>query len=194
MKLKSLQKFSVLTSSLLLATTAFTAPSFAVGLNQNQEVKSTNSESITKQNQSEYLVAQAGDSCRQVVARSGLYVRQQPTADSQAIGIINSGRNITIANEGENGWVPITAPLDGYVFADFLGPCNVANLPPTSCRRVVAQRGANVWQAPSNDTARVGVVTNGRRVTIDSLGENGWVPITVPLRGYVLAENLGHCR
>ncbi|WP_413256126.1 SH3 domain-containing protein [Floridanema fluviatile] len=195
MKAKNLPKYSAIVSSLLLSATAFTAPSLAVSLNQNQEVKPASSESITTQNQSEYLVAQVSESCRQVSARSGLYVRQQPTVNSQAIGIINNGRNVTIANEGDNGWVPITAPLDGYVFANFLSPCDVATVPPpTSCRRVVAERGTSVWQAPSADTPSLGLVANGRRVTIESLGENGWVPISVPFKGYVQADNLGYCR
>ncbi|WP_226587993.1 SH3 domain-containing protein [Microseira wollei] len=52
----------------------------------------------------------------------------------------------------------------------------------------------NVHQAPSTDGESVGVVANGRRVTIANLGTDGWVPITVPLRGYVQSENLAYCR
>ena len=187
------KKYSILASSLLLSSTVFTIPTFAVNFNQNLGVNSIN-ESPTLPNQREYLVAQAADTCRQITARTSINVRQQPTVNSGVVGSINSRRNVTIQNLGANGWVPISAPLEGYVAANFLAPCNVANLPPTSCRRVVAQRGTNVRQAPSNDTGSVGLVASGRRVTIDNLGENGWVPITVPLKGYVLAGNLGYCR
>lgn len=83
----------------------------------------------------------------------------------------------------------------GYVYGGFLGECEAANSPPpTDCRSVAAVRGINVYQTPSSDGATTGFVANGRRVTIESLGTDGWVPISVPLKGYVQAENLGYCR
>ncbi len=175
------QKYTRLTSSILLTATVLVAPSFAADKNKTQI-------------QGEYLLAQVPDSCRQVIARNGLNVRRQPTANSEAVGIIDSARNVTIQSLGENGWIPITAPIQGYVYGGFLGACEVATPPPpTNCRQVAAQRGINVHQAPSTDGERVGVVANGRRVTIESLGTDGWVPITVPVRGYVQTENLAYC-
>jgi uncharacterized protein YgiM (DUF1202 family) len=175
------QKYTRLTSSILLTATVLVAPSFAANTNKTQI-------------QGESLLAQVPDSCRQVIARNGLNVRRQPTANSEAVGIIDSARNVTIQSLGENGWVPITAPIQGYVYGGFLGGCEAATaLPPTNCRQVAAQRGINVHQVPSTDGESVGVVANGRRVTIESVGTDGWVPITVPLRGYVQAENLAYC-
>ena len=63
----------------------------------------------------------------------------------------------------------------------------------TNCSQVAAVRGINVYQAPSTDRESVGVVANGRRVTIERIGTDGLVPIIVPLRGYVQAENLAYC-
>ena len=175
------QKYTRLTSSILLTATVLVAPSFAADRNKTQI-------------QGESLLAQVPDSCRQVIAKNGLNVRRQPTANSEAVGIIDSARNVTIQNLGENGWVPITAPIQGYVYGGFLGACEVATPPPpTNCRQVAAVRGINVYQAPSTDGESVGVVAKGRRVTIESLGTDGWVPVTVPLRGYVQAENLAYC-
>jgi uncharacterized protein YgiM (DUF1202 family) len=116
------QKYTRLTSSILLTATVLVAPSFAADTNKTQI-------------QGEYLLAQVPDSCRQVIARNGLNVRRQPTANSEAIGIIDSARNVTIQSLGENG----------------------------------------------------------RRVRIESLGTDGWVPITVLVRGYVQTENLAYC-
>ncbi|MCU0547320.1 MAG: SH3 domain-containing protein [Oscillatoriaceae cyanobacterium Prado104] len=179
---KMWQKYTTLTSSIFLTATVLVAPAIASEPNQTQ-------------NQDEDLLAQASETCRQVIARNGLYVRRQPTVNSEAIGIIDSARNVTIQNLGENGWVPIAAPLQGYVYGGFLGSCEVATPPPdTNCRRVAATTGINVHQAPSTDGESVGVVANGRRVTIEGLGTDGWVPITVPLRGYVQSENLAYCR
>ena len=116
------QKYTRLTSSILLTATVLVAPSFAADRNKTPI-------------QGESLLAQVPDSCRQVIARNGLNVRRQPTANSEAIGIIDSARNVTIQSLGENG----------------------------------------------------------RRVRIESLGTDGWVPITVLVRGYVQTENLAYC-
>ena len=116
------QKYTRLTSSILLTATVLVAPSFAADRNKTQI-------------QGESLLAQVPDSCRQVIARNGLNVRRQPTANSEAIGIIDSARNVTIQSLGENG----------------------------------------------------------RRVRIESLGTDGWIPITVLVRGYVQTENLAYC-
>ena len=173
---------TILTSSLLLTATVFGTFSAAVNANPIQKP-------------GEYLLAQASDTCRLVTARNGLNVRQEPTVNSQAIGIINNGRTVTIQNRGTNGWVPITAPVQGYVYGGFLATCETATVPPPStCRRVVANQGLPVREQPTPDGTTVGVVARGRRVTIESLGANGWVPITVPLRGYVQSENLAYCR
>ncbi|MBE9124375.1 SH3 domain-containing protein [Tychonema sp. LEGE 07199] len=183
----SWKKYTSLTSSLLLSATVLVAPAFASETNQTQNVK--------LQNTSQYLLAQIPNSCRQVIASSGLNVRQEANSNSQAVGIIGSGRTVTIQSLGENGWVPITAPLKGYVYGGFLGECETANSPPpTDCRLVAAVRGINVHQTPSSEGETAGFIANGRRVTIESLGSDGWVPITVPLKGYVQSENLAYCR
>ncbi|MEG4530233.1 SH3 domain-containing protein [Microcoleus sp. D2_18a_D3] len=175
------QKYTTLTSSIFLTATVLVVPSFAADTNQTQI-------------QGEYLLAQALENCRPVIATNGLNVRRQPRANSEAVGIIDSARNVTIQNLGENGWVPITGPIQGYVYGGFLGACEAATAsPPTNCRQVAAARGINVHQAPSTDGESVGVVANGRRVTIESLGTDGWVPITVPVRGYVQTENRAYC-
>jgi hypothetical protein len=108
---RSWQKYTTLTSSLLLTATVLVAPSFAADTNQTQI-------------QGEYLLAQASENCRQVIARNGLNVRRQPTANSEAIGLIDSARNVTIESIGTDGWVAITVPLRGYVQAENLAYCS----------------------------------------------------------------------
>jgi len=126
------QKYTTLTSSLLLTATVLVAPSFAADTNKTQI-------------QGEYLLAPASENCRPVIARNGLNVRRQPTANSEAVGLIDSARNVTIQSLGENGWVPITAPIQGYVYGGFLGAREAATAPhPDNCRQVAAVRGINV--------------------------------------------------
>jgi uncharacterized protein YgiM (DUF1202 family) len=191
-----LPKSATLTTSILLSAAVFYTPAFAVSPNQFQSNQFSVNSTLS-QTENNYLLAQATDtSCRQVIARSGLYVRTEPTVNSTALGIIQSGRNVTIANTGgNNGWVPITAPMEGYVYGGFLGLCDTATAPPPSnCRRVVATGGAPVRQQPTLEASRLGAIRYGRRVTIDNFGANGWVPITVPIRGYIQSDYLGYCR
>lgn len=144
---------------------------------------------------STYQLAQAPQSsCRKVIAPRGLYVRQEPTSNSKALGIVASERNVTIKNRGASGWVPISAPLEGYVYGGFLGYCQEDAPPPSSCRQVqTSSRALNVRREPTANGTIVGAVANGRRVTIENRGANGWVPITVPLVGYVSSDYLIYC-
>ncbi|MEG3930589.1 MULTISPECIES: hypothetical protein [unclassified Microcoleus] len=136
---RSWQKYTTLTRSNLLTATVLVAPSFAADTNQTQI-------------QGEYLLAQASENCRPVIARNGLNVRRQPTANSEAIGIIDSAGNVTIQSLGENRWIAITAPIQGCVYGGFLGACEVATAPPpTNSSQVAAQKGINVHQVPSTD-------------------------------------------
>ncbi len=183
------QKLPTVSTTLLLAATLFATPTFANDINQIQGSKSSGLQ------ESSYLLAQVPASCRQVIARGGLRVREKPSANSRVVGTVQTNRNVTIQTDvTNNGWVPISTPLPGYVYAQYLGMCDTAAPPPSNCRRIVASAGAPVRQQPSDTATSVGVITNGRRVIIDSLGFDGWVPITVPMQGYVQGSYLGYCR
>lgn len=62
--------------------------------------------------------------CRQVAATNGIYVYQQPLAQSPIVGFIASGRYVMIENRSSNGWASISIPLKGYVFANYLSECS----------------------------------------------------------------------
>lgn len=143
--------------------------------------------------QSTYQLAQASGTCRQVISTKGLNVRQSPTTNSEVLGVIGSERNVTIRNQGVNGWVAIAAPLEGYVYGGFLGYCEETSPPPSNCRRVQTNGVLDVLQEPTTNGVVLGSIPNGRRVTIENRGANGWVPITVPLVGYVSSNNLAYC-
>lgn len=140
-------------------------------------------------------LAQAGNTCQKVLARSGLYVREQPTVTGRALGAIQYGRNVTVQPGGSTRlWTRISAPLSGYVWANWLGPCDAAAYaPPANCRLVVSGTGAVIRQTPSTEGMIVGQVARGRRVTIENRGANGWVPISAPLEGYISSADLTDC-
>lgn len=188
-------KSTALTTTLLLTTMVYATPSFAVNAEKLETVQVSPVERTSLQKQSGFQLAQTAGSCYQVIARNGLYVRRGPTVYSEAIGIINYGRNVTVEPGRTRYWIPISAPLQGYVYANWLAPCGAASLPPNNCRRVVARTSAPVRQEPSINGEIIGLVARGRRVTIEeNLGANDWVAVSVPLRGYIASEYLAYCR
>ncbi len=179
---------------LLPALNVFATPSTAASTATPQGTQPSARQRTSFQNEGVYQLAQVSDNCRQVSASSGLYVREEPSVYSTALGIVDYGRNVTIVeNPGANRWVQISAPLQGYVFADFLTSCQTPP-PPKNCRQVSARGGLYVRREPSINSAIVGTVANGRNVTLENTGANGWVPISAPLEGYVSTAYLTYCR
>ncbi len=73
--------------------------------------------------------------CLEVSAKgSGLYLQSQPTVHSEALGILPDGQQVVPFKNKlfGNGWLPISAPMRGYVFAGFLTPCKADTIPPNS--------------------------------------------------------------
>lgn len=68
-------------------------------------------------------VTDASEVCRQVIVRSGLNVRAEPTVYSTRVGILRTGTNVTVVGSEVNNWLPISEPINGYVAARFLGDC-----------------------------------------------------------------------
>lgn len=67
--------------------------------------------------------ASATNMCRQVIVRSGLNVRAEPTVYSTRLTALSTGTNVQVAGPATNNWVPIAEPVDGYVSSRFLGAC-----------------------------------------------------------------------
>lgn len=201
LKMKYWSQFTVTIHLFLLALTAFTTSSAVASTAIHQDKQLSTPKQTFFQNERDYQIAQVSSNCRQVAVKNGLYVRQAPTVYSKALGVIPQGRNVTVVeNRGANvvvgnpgaEWMPISAPIQGYVFAGFLTPCQ-ASPSPTNCREVSARGGLNVRRSPSINSAVVGVVPNERNVTIENKGANGWVSISAPLQGYVSETYLEYC-
>lgn len=190
------KKYSSLTTSLVLAATVFITPSFAVNA-VNQGIESSTPARGLQNNQGEYLLARYPSTCRQVMARNGLFVLQKPTVDGPVVALLDYGTNVTIRDRGKNGWVPISSPVNGYILhTNFLASCQASQVgtPPelNFCRKVTADGGLVVRTAPSNNSARVGVVPNGQNVVV-ARGKNGWIPISSPVMGYAQSRYLAYC-
>jgi uncharacterized protein YgiM (DUF1202 family) len=194
MKQKSSRKdYPALTIPCLLTAALLATPTLSVNAIELRDNTSSSSKS-TLASETGIQITQRSYRCRQVTAKRGLYVREKPTVYSNAIGIVAYGRNVEVAGGITNNWVPISAPLKGYVYADWIGRCQAASPPPSNCRRVIAERGIPARQAPSSDSKVVGYISSGRRVILTGQGTNGWVPISIPFRGYVPSNQLVYCR
>ncbi|WP_086767969.1 SH3 domain-containing protein [Nostoc sp. 106C] len=191
------QKLSSLTTFLVLASTVFTTPTFALDTVNIQGIQASSSNRVLQNNRGQYLLAEYSSSCRRVMARNGLFVMQKPTVDGPVAALLDYGTNVTIRDRGKNGWVPVSSPVKGYILhTNFLASCQAsqAATPPelNFCRKVAVDGGLVVRTAPSNNSARVGVVPNGQNVVI-ARGKNGWVPISTPVMGYAQSRYLAYC-
>lgn len=188
------QNYPIVMTSLLLTTTVFAYPSFAVNTTKLQLIQPSTLDQRLQENQGKYQLAQTSGNCRQVRIRNGLYVFDKPSIKGSVVGFLDYGQNVTIINRGKNGFVPISSPIQGYVFAEFLNLCKfVTPTLPSFCRQAIADAGIVVRRKPSFNAARVGVIPKGRDITINSRGKNGWVETVLPLGGYVQSKYLGYC-
>lgn len=62
--------------------------------------------------------------CRQVIVRSGLNVRDEPTVYSDRLTALPTGTHVMVEGPAVDTWTPISEPVDGYVASRFLGDCD----------------------------------------------------------------------
>jgi len=164
------------------------------------------------QTSAKYQVAQVSN-CREVDVNTALNIRQQP--GGRVIGTLADGQNVNISGEPNNGWVEVTAPVEGYVFASYLNYCagatpssqaampttsrtpsnttgseDVSTVPGGNCRQTISSN-VSVRKEPNGE--EVGTLEENQAVYIANEGYDGWVPIERPVNGYVSSSNLGLC-
>ncbi|MBD1940378.1 SH3 domain-containing protein [Microcoleus sp. FACHB-68] len=64
-----------------------------------------------------------GDNCRQITSAEAVSVRQSPSTNSPILGNLANLQRVTIVNRGASGWVPISAPVTGFIPANILIYC-----------------------------------------------------------------------
>lgn len=191
--MKHLTRFSIAsfaTASLGLVALPATASEGRVSQTQSAGMRSPST-----------LLAQA-DNCRQVSSSiAGLNVRRAPSLTAEVVGVIPSGRNVTLESLGADGWAPIAAPIQGYVSANYLSSCGalteaVAAPVETSdnqCRQVTISSGLNVRIAPNRYSERLTALPTGTNVQLTGSETEHWVEISQPVDGYVAKRFLGAC-
>lgn len=136
--------------------------------------------------------------CR-AAARSIFIYAERSTANP--IRALQADEQVILAEaSGREGWIAIRSPISGFVQAKDLKPCagNSATTPsptpPNRCRRVIYEddEGLAIRESPTTNSARVGGVFFGDRVTLsdppqfrlDDAGRE-WVRITAPTTGWL---------
>lgn len=133
-------------------------------------------------------------------------------ATSEALQLVAADKTVTLAGNTSdaNGFIAVSSPTSGYVFAVNLKLCN--NTPPPTdnalCRRVIRpNEGLTIRRDATSTSSAVGGVPIFGRVTLTTSpatvtrAENrDWVQISAPANGWVSnglanqsASNLGYC-
>lgn len=156
--------------------------------------------SIPKANANEAVSTVGGSNCRKV--NRNIPVRTKPMGP--IIGALSKNQQVLLANEGNSGWVPIEAPISGYIPSQYLGQCTTPmadSFSPNAPEAVTTVAGTNCRLVLSPDTPvrsvpkgpMVGEFRKNQRVYIANEGVDGWVPVESPASGYVASPNLGQC-
>jgi hypothetical protein len=159
-------------------------------------------ESLRAQARSPQRLAQV-DFCRQVFPGiGGLNVRESPALSADVVTVLPAGSNVTLDNLGEGGWVPISAPVEGYVSSRYLRNCAPTAqavpavggpTPEATCQAVIVSSGLNVRAQPTLFSNRLPALPTGTEVAVSGPVVNNWVPIEEPVVGYVAERFLGPC-
>jgi hypothetical protein len=122
---------------------------------------------------------------------------------AEVIGTVAGGQAVEIENRGTDGWVPISAPMVGYVASDYLGLCAEGAAPLAAapvappegnqCRQVVVSSGLNVRIEPDRYSERLATLSTGTNVELADSETQHWTMIAAPVEGYVAKRFLGPC-
>lgn len=121
-------------------------------------------------------------------ATTTVNVRASDSERAEKIGKVSSGTEVQIVEQQLNGWTHIIyGGKDGYIKSEFL---SVAEVPDASqvIGQVTATTNINVRLAPSQDAAKLGILTGGD--TVDLLEKaDGWCKVIYSGQvGYVKEE------
>jgi putative chitinase len=114
------------------------------------------------------------------VAADSLNVRSGPGTGNAVVSSLTKGTAVTAVAE-QNGWRQITAPVAGWVSAQFLQAA--------AAQFSVTADSLNVRSGPGSGNAVVTTLAKGTVVTAVA-EQNGWKQITAPAAGWVSAQFL----
>ena len=117
---------------------------------------------------------------RFTVTADTLNVRSGPGTSNAAVGTVSKGTVVTAVAE-QNGWKQITAPVAGWVSAQFLQAA--------PAQFTVTADSLNVRSGPGTSNPAVGTLSKGTVVTAVA-EQGGWKQLTAPVAGWASAQFL----
>ncbi len=149
-------------------------------------------------------IAQLSGQCRAANRRIDVFSERR--VNSNVLLTLEANNSVTLADDGTNGWIAVSAPTSGFVIARYLKPCtgSVPTPPPDNNLCRVAKTGLAVRPRPvAGAEPRAGAVATGQQVTItgetqeDNAGRT-WFKISQPAAGWISgsrggASNLDSC-
>lgn len=129
--IKQWKKSTTLTTFFWAVTAALSVSAYANTAATRQATQSAALEALLPGDQRNLELAQSPNNCAEVLPPNGLYVRREPTVYSEAIGVLNYNTRVAPQAGGTEEWLPISAPLQGYVWRAWIASCGVApGVPP----------------------------------------------------------------
>lgn len=195
-KMNDWGKSAAVLAFIFSALGGLSAPVSAVNSNPTENAIQE-SEPVSFESQGNLQLAQAGliGQCR--AAKKRIFVYTERSTTSQTITTLAPNEEVTLAGNGNGGWIAISSPETGYVQAMDLKPCQNATQPDSGsttnlCRRVTIPQGLAVRRNPTLSAARVGGVFVGNTVQLatpqrtqkDNQGRT-WIQITEPIDGWI---------
>jgi hypothetical protein len=133
---------TTLTTVFWAITAALSISAYAATGATRQAAQASALETLLPGEQNDLQLAQGfPNNCAEVVPPSGLYVRREPSVYSEAIGIVEYRSYLTTEEGGSDTWLPISAPLKGYVWRAWVAPCHVVPEVPPAVPEVEAVPG-----------------------------------------------------
>ncbi|MBE9117315.1 hypothetical protein IQ249_15560 [Lusitaniella coriacea LEGE 07157] len=180
--------------------TAFAVGAIAVGnfsapIAVAQEATTLGSEEIQL---AQGLVGQ----CR--AAKRDIFIYSERSTGSTKIRALSMNTEVTLAGNGANGWIAVSAPATGFVQTADLKSCGSSPQPPTKnlCRKLNV--AMNIRATPRLNGRYLTTLAAGRQVTLKTDTETMadgryWVEITSPVQGWLSSRpatgnsNIGNC-
>ena len=131
-------------------------------------------------------------------------------ATSEALRLVATDQTVTLAGNTSdaNGFIAVSSPTSGFVFAVNLKPCGNTAPPKNLCRRVLRpNEGLTIRRNPTSTSDVVGgvpvlgqVTLTTNPATVTRAENRNWIQISAPANGWVSnglvtesVSNLGIC-
>lgn len=130
--------------------------------------------------------------CR--AAKRNIFIYSARSTDSQKLQALSANDRVRLADNAVdgNGWMAIDQPRPGFVRAqDLLPSCDTPVTTGLTGQCRAAKRGIFIYSARSADSQKLQALSARDRVRLsEPSGQNGWIGIDRPIRGFVRTQDL----